>query len=212
MPLARSTTLRVSSASLERLGLLARVGELGAARLGGRDRGEHVVLPERLDEVAEGACLARLLHDVALGERGHHDDRDLTLGEDAPRRLDAVELGHAHVHEDDVGLELAGQAHRLGAVARLADDRQPRALEQLAEIEPDDRFVFADQYSHPRTLVEPGDGAASAHEREAHRGAHAVVLREAQRAAEVDLDEGARDREALPGRSRSAAAGPGRGR
>ena len=128
MPLARSTTLRVSSASVSDFASCARLGELGAARLRRRDRSQHVVLPERLDEVAEGARLARLLHDVALGERRHHHDRHLTVGEDLPRRLDAVELGHADVHEDDVGLELRGQAHGLGAVARLADDRAWPAL------------------------------------------------------------------------------------
>ena len=97
------------------------------------------------------------------------------------------------------GVELRGQAHRLGAVARLADDRQPGALEQLAEVEPDDRLVLADQHAHPRTLVD--SPSASAHEGEAHGRAHAVVLREAQGAAEVDLDERARDRESLPRRA-----------
>ena len=96
----------------QRLRFLARLGELGAAGLGGRDGGQHVVLPERLDEVAEGPGLARLLHDVALGERRHHHDRHLALGEDAPRRLDAVELGHAHVHQDDVRRELLRPAAR----------------------------------------------------------------------------------------------------
>ena len=37
-------------------------------------------------------------------------------------RLDAVHDRHLHVHEHDVGAQRAGQPHRLGAVAGLADD------------------------------------------------------------------------------------------
>src|SRR3954452_1147000 len=45
------------------------------------------------------------------------------------------------------------------------------------------------------------ESAGSAHEGEAHGGVHPVVLCETQRAAEVDLDQGPRDGEPLPGRS-----------
>ena len=36
-------------------------------------------------------------------------------------RLDAVHDRHLHVHEHDVGAQLAGQPHGLGAVVRLTD-------------------------------------------------------------------------------------------
>ena len=151
------------AARLECLGqrsrLRARVGQLGAARLGRRDRGQHVVLPERLDEVAERARLAGRLHDVALGEGRHHDDRHLALGEDLPGRLDTVELGHADVHEHHVRFELVCEAHRLDAVSRLAHDLKPGALEQLAEVEADDGLVLANQHAHPRTVID-GVGAS----------------------------------------------------
>ena len=60
---------------------------------------------------------------------------------DAAGGLDAVHLGHRDVHQDHVGLELAGQPHRLVAVGRLADDVEalfaratPQALAQHAVV------------------------------------------------------------------------------
>jgi len=43
---------------------------------------------------------------------------------------------------------LAGERHRLLAVARLGDDLVPGALEQVAQVEADDGFVFGDQDAH----------------------------------------------------------------
>ena len=45
----------------------------------------------------------------------------LSLGDLSGRR-DAVEVGHVQVHHHDVGLQLAGEADRLGAGLGLADD------------------------------------------------------------------------------------------
>ncbi|GAA3232156.1 hypothetical protein GCM10020256_47310 [Streptomyces thermocoprophilus] len=36
--------------------------------------------------------------------------------------LDAAPLGHAHVHQHDVGQQVGGLVHGLGPVARLTDD------------------------------------------------------------------------------------------
>ena len=41
---------------------------------------------------------------------------------DGPRRLDAVEHRHAHVHQDDVGAVELDEADGVGAVGRLAHD------------------------------------------------------------------------------------------
>jgi hypothetical protein len=56
--------------------------------------------------------------DVEGGEHEHLRGR--AEGADQAGRLQPVEVGHAHVHEHDVGLEAAGQAHRLVAVLGLA--------------------------------------------------------------------------------------------
>ena len=68
------------------------------------------------------------------------------LLEQPPRRLDAVELGHADVHQDDVRLEPPGLGDRLDAVRRLADDLDVLLrLEDHAEARPDERLVVDDQ-------------------------------------------------------------------
>ena len=44
-----------------------------------------------------------------------------SLDDDEPGRVDAVHLGHAHVHEHDVGPELLGHRDGLGAVGGDAE-------------------------------------------------------------------------------------------
>src|SRR3712207_9058467 len=51
-------------------------------------------------------------------------------GEHPPRGLDPVELGHADVHEHDVGAQAARRVDGLQPVRRLADD-----LEVLLRVE-----------------------------------------------------------------------------
>src|SRR5262245_23042650 len=85
------------------------------------DRGNDVLLAERLHEVAVHADLGRTLDELALVEGGQHHDRDRPLLDDPPRRLDPVEPRHLDVHHGEVGLELAREADGFLAVARLAD-------------------------------------------------------------------------------------------
>ena len=63
---------------------------------------------------------------------------------------DAVEARHLHVEDDEVGAVLLGEAHRLLAVAGLADDGEALLLEHLLEVEPDERLVLRDH--HPPAL------------------------------------------------------------
>ena len=121
-PFARSIALRAVSASDERLGLLAQRDELLVPRARGLDRRQEVRLAERLHEIAEHARLHGPRDELVLAVRGEQHDRDRALGDDPPRRLDAVELRHLHVHDREVRLEPARERHRLLAVARLADD------------------------------------------------------------------------------------------
>ena len=65
--------------------------------------------------------------------RQDHDREVRELGVDPPGRLDPVEDRHRDVHHDDVGLELAGQAHGLAAVAGLGDHRHAGVLERPAD-------------------------------------------------------------------------------
>jgi hypothetical protein len=82
--------------------------------------GRHV-----LEQEAAGAGAQRLVDVLVEVERGEHEDagrRVPARGDHLARGLDAVELGHADVHEHDVGLEPARGVDRLAAVGRLADD------------------------------------------------------------------------------------------
>ena len=45
---------------------------------------------------------------------------------------------------------LAGERDGLLAVPRLGDDLVPAALQQVAQVEPDDRLVLGDQDPHPQ--------------------------------------------------------------
>ena len=96
-------------------------------------RRDQILFAERLDEVAEDAGLDRAGDELILPVGGEHDDRDRALLEDPPGRLDAVEVGHLHVQHGEVGLVLAGERHRLFAVAGLGDDLVAGALEQARE-------------------------------------------------------------------------------
>ena len=66
--------------------------------------------------------------------------------EDAPGRLDAVELGHADVHQDDGRLEARRLVDRLEPVARLGHDLDVvLAGEQHAEAGAHHRLVVGDE-------------------------------------------------------------------
>ena len=127
-PFARSIALRAASASASDSASSRSADELLVARARGLDRRQQIGLAERLDEVAEDACLDRARDELLLPVRGQHHDRDRALVEDAPRRVDAVELRHLHVHDREVGLQLERERDRLLAVARLADDVHARGF------------------------------------------------------------------------------------
>ncbi len=72
----------------------------------------------------------------------------------APRRLDPVELGHADVHQDDVGLQPLGLLDRVEAVGGLADDLEViLGVEDHAEPGADERLVVSDQQAHAQTRL-----------------------------------------------------------
>ena len=67
-------------------------------------------------------------------------------GEDSPRRLEAVELRHADVHQDDGRVEAGGLVDRLEPVARFGDDFDVVFVgEEHAEAGADHRLVVGDE-------------------------------------------------------------------
>ena len=68
--------------------------------------------------------------------------------EDAPRRLEPVELGHADVHQDDVRMEAVGLLYCLQPVAGLGHDVDVLlAREQHAKAGADHRLVVGDEHT-----------------------------------------------------------------
>ena len=79
----------------------------------------------RVLEQEAGGADAQRLEDVLAGVEGreHHDRRGvLRVGEDPLGRREPVELGHADVHQHDVGAPAGDDVDRGVAVGRLADD------------------------------------------------------------------------------------------
>jgi hypothetical protein len=125
-----------------------------------------------LEQEAAGAGLERAVHVLVEVEgRDDHDRErvlDVRAGEQ-PRRLDAVELGHAHVDQAYVGAQLARQRDRLAAVGGLGDHvdaglgvedhPEPGADELLVvgDEDPDAHLGSTAVTVHPR----PGLGPAS---------------------------------------------------
>ena len=128
------------------------------SRACGGDRREEVLLAKRLHEIAEDAGLDRARDELLLPVRREHHDRDRPLLEDPPRRLDPVELRHLHVEHREVGLFRARELDRLLAVLGLGAHVEARALEQLPQVEPDDRLVLGDEDPHVpgRLSLPPG--------------------------------------------------------
>ncbi len=68
------------------------------------------------------------------------------FGEQPAGGLDPVELGHADVHQHDVGLQVPGLRDRVEAVGGLADDLQiVLGVEDHAEPGAHERLVVGDQ-------------------------------------------------------------------
>ena len=95
-----------------------------------------------MSSVSRVAGVAGAFDQVALGEGGqHHDGRDALLCDDLGG-ADAVHLRHVDVHDDQVGLQLAGELDRLFPIPCFADDVVSLLGEEFDEIEADERLIF----------------------------------------------------------------------
>jgi hypothetical protein len=84
--------------------------------------------------------------DVLIQVEGREDDdpggREAGIGEDKAGRLDAVQIGHADVHEDDIRDEPLCERDGLGSAAGLADDLDAGlTLKDEPESSPDHEIV-----------------------------------------------------------------------
>ena len=111
------------------------------------DRGDQLVVAERLDEVLARSRLHRAAQVVALALHRHDDHGrggqllSQTLGE-----LDPIHDRHVHVGEHDVGKQPVRFLESLLAVAGGADDLDVLfEPEQLAQVVPSTRDVVDDE-------------------------------------------------------------------
>ena len=92
------------------------------------------------------------------------DDREVgEVGVDPAGGLDAVEDRHRHVHHDDVGPELAGEAHGFAAVAGLGDHGHAGVLERPADRLAQELVVVGEEHPHQAGALRASRGAPLAH-------------------------------------------------
>ena len=100
---------------------------------GATENGQHLVVPKRLLDVVERAFIDRLHRRLQRRLSGHQDHRN--LGIERPRRaedLDAADVRHPDVAQDDVGPEI-GELFE-GLLPAVRDDRRESfVLEQDAQ-------------------------------------------------------------------------------
>ena len=113
----------------------------------GADGLGHLLDRDLLEQVAVGAGLDRLVEVVLLvADREHEDLGGGHEVADLTGRLDAVDLGHADVHEHDVGGQLLGLGHGLLAVLGLGDDLDAvLGAEHDVEAAAEQRLVVGDE-------------------------------------------------------------------
>ena len=116
----------------------------------GADRVEELLGRLVLQHEPAGARAERFVDVLVEVERRQDEDAGRGIGgDDAPGRLEPVELGHADVHQDDGRLEAGGLLDRLEAVARLGDDLDVLlAGEQHPKSGAHHRLVVGDEHAN----------------------------------------------------------------
>ena len=126
-------------------------------RLAGRDdahRGEQLVGQRVLEQETAGACTQRAVDVLVEIERGEdqHARRDARV-RDRARGFQPVHLGHADVHEHDVGAFARHDLHCLDPVGCFADHVDVGCrTEKDDEPAPDERLVVGDGDADHSTL------------------------------------------------------------
>jgi hypothetical protein len=113
-------------------------------RLGALQGGGEAAFVERLEQVIQGVHLERLQRVAVVG--GDEDDRGRHRVAQGLQDAEAVQAGHLHVQEHQVGAQLPQGAEGLLAVAAFAEDGDVRVgFEQPAQPLPRQRFVVHDE-------------------------------------------------------------------
>jgi len=127
-----------------------RGGEQGVAARHDADPVGQLLGRHVLEQEAARARAQRVVDVLVEVEGREHENGDgvlvIALGDDAPRRLEAVDAGHPYVHQHDVGPPLAHEVDRVRAIAGLAgDDDAGLGVEDRSEAGAHERLVIRDQ-------------------------------------------------------------------
>ena len=110
------------------------------------DRAAQVGFLERLDEIAERAGRHRALQSLGVAMPGEKDDRHRRIFLDRARCLDAVDFAaQAHVHDDELRMQLARHLDCFGAFAGDAADAVAEPRQRIFQIARDHAFVLDQQ-------------------------------------------------------------------
>ena len=147
-PLARSTTLRVSSAS--RRSPTSRSSARNSSKRASAelDDRQQLRFAEWLDHVADDAGFARPLDQCLVGVRGQqHHRRDLSPAS-APRRTAMPSSSGILMSMMTIsGCSLRESSSAAPAITGLADHVIAKLSQHLAQVEPDQRLVIGDQHA-----------------------------------------------------------------
>lgn len=105
---------------------------------------------DRLAQVLIGARIEACQDVFVLGKGADHDDRNIVrvrIGFELPGTLQAVHVGHHHVHDDDIRRVFLDAFDGPVAVDGLADP-VPRALQAILAEHPVDSFIVDDEYAY----------------------------------------------------------------
>ena len=129
-------------------------GDLGredATSQGGvQDGAQDLVAVGILQDVPRSACHEHLSDDVLVLVSGQRDDAEgrMQLFQ-PPGGLDPVHVRHAHVHQDDVGIDHRHELQGLGAGTGLAHHVEVAGLEQGEQRLPEPGVVVHHDDPHP---------------------------------------------------------------
>jgi hypothetical protein len=118
-----------------------------ATSSGAFERAEEPLAVDRLEDVID--CVDVDCAHGELIERRHENHCRHPLGADGGDHVEPVHLGHLHVEEYEIGLEVGDRLDRGSAVAAFGDDLDiVRASQLVADTAPSDRLVIDDERSN----------------------------------------------------------------
>jgi len=129
-----------------------RGGHLDLAGVDAFDAMDQIFAAGVLQQVAAGAGADPFEDVVVLVVHGEEDDLDLRiLLLDLACGDDPAHLGHADIHQDDVGLQLADEAHGLRAVVAGADELDLRLqADEANQAVPHELVIIDDEQANHR--------------------------------------------------------------